>query len=138
MFYGNDCWLKHWLFWDNYTVLKGIYPFPHNQTNSGCLGLHLAKLETKYHRIIMLASMKAEIHFIPQIIITLYIKNTFSGEVCGSQQNLLRLFKFWPWNEMKHQLKHFPQKSISWEQLSATSWKDKDTMGLPMCQNICA
>ena len=50
-------------------------------------------------------------------IVTLYIKNTFSGEVSGSCWLFSSHFSY-AWNEVKNQLLTFPNKSITLEQLS--------------------
>ena len=51
------------------------------------------------------------------LVITLYIKNTFSGEVTGSCWLFSSHFSY-AWIEMKNQLLTFPNKSITLQQLS--------------------
>ena len=50
-------------------------------------------------------------------LFTLYIKNTFSGEVTGSCWLFSSHFSY-AWNEMKNQLLTFPNTSITLQQLS--------------------
>ena len=57
----------------------------------------------------------------PEKVVTLYIKNTFSGEVTGSCWLFSSHFSYawsYAWNEMKNQLLTFPNKSITLQQLS--------------------
>ena len=50
-------------------------------------------------------------------LFTLYIKNTFSGEVTGSCWLFSSHFSY-AWIEMKNQLLTFPNKGITLQQLS--------------------